>query len=143
MRVSISSSPSLTVAKAKRGGIKAFKEFNEGCEFPAKVFGHWRTKPARSSDSNLPFPVKLKVEGYDKKAFLAELQEIQKYEASNKGYRGFSPHRWTGEPNGTSEYRYNKMAWPIGAMAYLKAGVPPSRAFYKAIMGKDLPALPY
>lgn len=90
----------------------------------------------------LPFPVITSAVGYVRKDFLARLEITETSHAFRKQYRGWSTNRWTGEANGSGEYQLSGWSWPEGYKTYLKAGVLPSREFYKFIMGKDLASLP-
>ena len=129
-----------------------FEKLNGKSSFPKMVnekdksklyhpFAFWRDG---LKQDKLPFPVAMKVPGYNKAEFIKKLEDVQK-RASVFYHRGKSPHRWTGLPNmdGTYYNRSKRIMWPAGAITYLKAGVPPSRDFYRMVMGKDLPALPY
>jgi hypothetical protein len=127
-----------------------FEKVNGGIEFSTVIedgrkyqrFGFWRSK---INDKNkTPFPVAMKVPGYSKSDFVKRLKAIEK-RTKTKVERGSAPHRWTGKPNGNRTFFSDSkhMIWPEGTMAYLKAGVPPSRKFYRFVTGKDLPALPY
>jgi len=126
-----------------------FFELNDDTSFPKisnkgvnfQTFGFWRPTPSKGAT---PFPVAMKVPGYSKTDFVKRLK-AKEARASKWPERGFSPNRWDGTKNGIQTY-YSasaKLLWPEGTMTYLKAGVPPSRAFYKFVMGKELAALPY
>lgn len=118
------------------------KVINSGCKFPAKTEGYWRDtfKPGKSK--KLPFPIISSVAGYDKADFLEKLAKAQR-SARKKHYKGTSPNRWTGKPNGSAEYSDGVFRWPEGYRSYVSKGVPPSKAFYKHITGKTNANLPY
>lgn len=120
-------------------GKALFKELNEGRFFPEGIEGYWRPTP--KSKEKLPFPVALKVSGYDKEAFIDALSKRQK-KARLLNYKGYSKHRWTKERNGAGEYSVGKWKWPEGYITYIRDGVLPSRAFYNFVMKTDLPNLP-
>ena len=120
-------------------GAKAFAEINGSSKLPPKVEGYWRQSLKEKSD--LPFPIVYKPTGYNKTEFLAKLEKVQE-RANTQSYRGWSSNRWTGESNGSREFEYKGWKWPEGLITYLKAGVPPSQAFYKLITGKALDSLP-
>lgn len=107
------------------------------------AFGFWRPT-IKDTKVKFPFPVAMKVRGYNKTEFVKRLEAKEK-RMKPRMFGGHSRHRWTGEKNGAREYidEKNKMRWPSGTITYLKQGVPPSRAFYKYMTGKDLPNLPY
>ena len=120
-------------------GAKAFTEINGTSAFPKNIEGHWRA--SLKEKSTLPFPIVYKPAGYDKKAFLEKLEKVQS-RADTAQSKGRSPSRWDGTANGSMDYLYRGWIWPSGLMTYFKGGVPPSQAFYKLIMGKELATLP-
>ena len=120
-------------------GAKAFTEINGTSAFPKNVEGYWRA--SLKEKSSLPFPIVYKPAGYDKKAFLEKLEKVQS-RADTAQSKGRSPNRWDGTANGSMDYLYRGWSWPSGLMTYFKGGVPPSQAFYKLIMGKELATLP-
>lgn len=130
-----------SIEDAQRGGLEVFEAVNAKCKFPRKVFGYWRRDIDKSSVDTLPFPVKMPVE-YDKRAFLSKLRDAQR-NARLDAYKGTSKHRWTGKCAGCKEYSLDGWKWPEAAITYIKSGVPPSKAFYKFIMGTELATLPY
>lgn len=105
-------------------------------------FGFWRRTV--EDDGKFPFPVAMKIKGYDKYAFIKNLKVIQE-KMEPEPARGPSIHRWTGQKNGDRTYvdRKNKVTWPEGTITYIRQDVPPSRAFYKYVMGKTNSKLPY
>ena len=117
-----------------------FDTLNGKSKARVNIEGYWR-RDFNKGLSTLPFPVAMTVKGYDKAKFMEALTVAEK-KASNKPQRGTSPNRWTGGSNGSGEYHLNKWKWPQGIRYYLNQGVPPSRAFYEFITGKDLPGLP-
>lgn len=117
-----------------------FEAINGRAKRRAKVEGYWRPSFNKAMAS-LPFPVIMPVKGYNKTAFVNRLKALQK-QAKKTVARGDAPNRWTGGSSGAAEYALDGWRWPGGLSYYLSAGVPPSRAFYKFVMGKDLPALP-
>lgn len=117
-----------------------FDAINGRSKRRASTEGYWRPQ-FNAALGGLPFPVPMKVKGYNKTAFLAALTKVQS-KAKFVTARGLSPNRWTGKSNGAKEYTSGKWSWPSGLSYYLNKDVPPSRAFYNFIMGKDLAGLP-
>lgn len=130
-----------------------FLKVNFRCAFPKFVEGYWRKaervdkealqwrSQVERNESRLPWPVVLEIAGYDKEDFIARLDELQAH-AQKELYRGITVSRLTGEPLGNAEYELNEWTWPGDYIHYLKAGVPPSRAFYKFVTDRDLDTLP-
>lgn len=121
-------------------GIRVHNLVNGASKARKGVEGYWRSSISENL-SGLPFPVKATAKGYSKTDFMSKLQELQK-RATKRAQRGESPNRWTGSMNGGSEYKLEGWSWPSGYSTYIKGGLLPSRAFYKFVMGKDLPSLP-
>lgn len=121
-------------------GPEWFATINGNSVRRAKVEGYWRPSFNKGL-SSLPFPVIMTVKGYNKTAFVNRLQVLQR-QAKKTIARGDAPNRWTGGSSGAAEYALDGWRWPGGLSYYLSAGVPPSRAFYKFVMGKDLLSLP-
>lgn len=120
-------------------GEEWFKRINGKSKKLPNIEGYWRS--TFKTNGGLPFPVPMAVEGYSKGEFLKALRAKQRA-AKHTGYHGYSPHRWTNSPNMSGEYKLGKWAWPEGYETYVKAGVPPSRAFYKFITGNTNSKLP-
>lgn len=119
-------------------------ELNLGTELPQGVEGYWRKVTKKCIEKYpfvLPFPVAFDVEGYDKNAFADALSKLENHIAI-RSYKTPAQHRWTGHPNGKLEYQSQEWRWPSGYIEYIKAGVPPSRNFYRYVMKADLPNLP-
>ena len=142
------SSAGNSTAKSQATGFKPkemqgqewFDKINGKSKALATTEGYWRQRFDKEA-SSLPFPVPLKVPGYSWSEFknaLAKAQTQAKLETS----KGTSPNRWAGSENGAKEYSLGKWRWPAGVTYYFSRGVPPSRAFYKFITGKDNPKLP-
>lgn len=158
VQITVKFKPKKTVGKAKAKKLKddaasiklarkpgthskaLFKELNAGKAFPRKVFGYWR--PSISARGKMPFPVAMDVRGYDKADFLRQLT-IKQREARLTHDKGTAHNRWTGGNAGSGEYSLLGWRWPQGARTYLRAGVPPSKEFYKFITGRSLAGLPY
>lgn len=137
------SDDSATIKAARKVGAHSkqlFQELNSGKVFPKNVFGYWR--PGVKKSGRLPFPVALQVRGYDKEKFIKKLKSVQS-SSKKTVYKGTAPNRWTGGNAGASEYSKDGWRWPVAALTYIKAGVPPSKAFYKFITGRSLASLPY
>lgn len=133
--------PALKIPKEKFTGKKAFKELNEKCYWEEKRVGYWRDG-LQKDDTALPFPVRMKAEGYDREKFMKRLAKIEA-KAKSLAYKGWSNHRWYKDTkNGSREFNYKGWFWPAGYSTYLEAGVLPSREFYNFIMGEDLETLP-
>ena len=134
-----------------------FHELNDNSKFPDKVEGYWRQMAVIPPKDNLPganvrhfinmdgaefpWPVRLTPTGFDQDAFLIKLMALEST-LNPLRYRGISMNRLTGESNGCAEYEHDEWKWPEGFKEYIKNGVPPSRAFYSFVMGKDLDTLP-
>lgn len=132
-----------STSRSYPSGFSEYHNLNEGCAFPKHVEGYWRQHKENTSDECLPWPVAFDVEGYDKIAFIGKLTLLQlSSDVKRNTYRGMSTNRLTGESNGNAEYELDGWAWPEGYIAYLALGIPPSRAFYKFVMGVDLLTLP-
>lgn len=153
----------LAEAKARLAPYKAFdlklmrgKEWNDIFNGNSEVSynpatktymeGFWRTaKEWKKLDLYQPFPIPFTPRNFNRKNFVAALQVIEK-KAQTRKSKGTSPHRWTGKPNGDAQHQYTvkgvTFIWPEGYINYIKAGVPPTREFYKFVTGKDLPSLP-
>lgn len=121
-------------------GKEWFDKANGSSKRRAKVEGYWRTSLNKGL-SSLPFPIPYKVKGFNKASFIASLLAKQKIAKLGES-RGMSPDRWSGAKNGSKEYSLDGWSWPSGYIKYVRHDVPPSRAFYKFIMGKDLTTLP-
>lgn len=122
-------------------GKKWYDALNEGFAFPKMKEGFWRAKFKPKRGDIFPFPVKMSVAGYNRKSFVAQLEETES-KLRGHPFSGMSPHRWTGKNNGISEFRYKGWKWPQGYITYIRQGVPPSREFYKVITGEDNANLP-
>lgn len=122
-------------------GKAQFDFLNKGCWTPDQTAGFWRERGERSAKDHLPFPVIGVCAGYQRAEFLACLDRVQS-RLKPKVFRGMSPHRWTGEFNGSAEYQVDGWKWPEGYRTYLQAGVLPTREFHHFITGRYIAALP-
>lgn len=119
-------------------------DLNFGTELPRGVEGYWRKTSEKNIENYpfvLPFPVSYDIEGYDKNAFVNALDKLEN-QTEIKSTKNPALHRWTGRPNGRLEYQSQEWRWPSGYIEYIKAGVPPSRNFYRYVMKADLTNLP-
>lgn len=126
-------------------GQRAWSRLNIGCQTQSKTAGFWRQTFEKSSPflgaNSLPFPVRMKLETFEKEAFLKQLT-IEERKATKRPMKGWSTNRWDGSKNGSTEFQYKGWRWPCGYRTYIEGGVLPSAQFFKFIMGYDLAGLP-
>jgi hypothetical protein len=124
-------------------GQRAWGRLNFGCQTQPKTAGFWRESIEKSTElgGSLPFPVRMKLETFEKEAFLKQLA-IEERRATKRNMKGWSTNRWDGSKNGSAEFQYKGWRWPSGYKTYLEGGVLPSASFFKFIMGYELPGLP-
>lgn len=122
-------------------GKAQFDFLNKGCWTEDQTAGFWRERGERTEKDHLPFPVIGVCAGYQRAEFLFFLDRVQS-RLKPKVFRGMSPHRWTGEFNGSAEYQVDGWKWPEGYRTYIQAGVLPSREFHHFITGRHVKGLP-
>lgn len=116
------------------------KTLNKGCKAAQtpKTFGWWRDK--LDIKGGAIYPVALEVKGYDRTLFYKKLHALQG-SLDLVNMRSVVKNPWGVSNEGF--YKSGGWTWPASVLEMVAKGVPPSKAFYKMVMGKACPSLPY